>query len=42
MADGSSALWFGAPNFRVLSIVDDGYELTVEVESTLTVVGCAL
>ena len=41
MADGSSALWFGAPNFRVLSITDDGHELTVEVESTLTVVGCA-
>lgn len=40
MADGSSALWFGAPNFRVLSVVDDGHELTVEVESTLTVVGC--
>ncbi len=40
MADGSSALWFGAPNFRVLSMVDDGHELTVEVESTLTVVGC--
>ena len=41
MVDGSSAIWFGAPNFRVLDVVDDGHELTVSVESTVTVAGCA-
>lgn len=39
--DGSSAIWFGAPNFRVLDVVDDGHELTISVESTVTVTGCA-
>ena len=38
--DGSSAIWFGAPNFRVLDVVDDGHELTISVESTVTVTGC--
>lgn len=41
MGDGTSALWFGARNFRVLSVVDDGCELTVAVESTVTVTGCS-
>ena len=41
MGDGSSAFWFGAPDFRVLSVVDDGNELTVALESKSTVVGCA-
>ena len=41
MVDGSSAIWFGAPNFRVLDVVDDGHELTISVESTVTVSGCA-
>lgn len=41
MGDGTSALWFGARNFRVLSVVDDGHELTVAVESTVTVTGCS-
>jgi Transposase and inactivated derivatives len=39
--DGSSAIWFGAPNFRVLDVVDDGHEVTISLESTLTVTGCA-
>ena len=40
MVDGSSAVWFGAPNFRVLDVVDDGFEVTISVESTVTTVGC--
>ncbi len=39
--DGSSAIWFGAPNFEVLDVTDDGDELVVAVESTATVVGCS-
>ena len=39
--DGSSAIWFGAPNFEVLDVVDDGHELVVAIESTMTVVGCS-
>lgn len=39
--DGSSAIWFGAPNFRVLDVADDGVELTIAIESTATVVGCS-
>ena len=38
--DGSSAVWFGAPNFVVLDVADDGVELTIWVESTVTVTGC--
>lgn len=41
MVDGSCAVWFGAPNFCVLDVVDDGRELTIAVESTVTVTGCA-
>lgn len=41
MFDGSSAVWFGAPNFVVLDVVDDGRELTIAIESTVTVTGCA-
>ena len=41
MVDGSSAVWFGAPNFRVLDVVDDGHEVTISLESTVTVTGCA-
>jgi transposase len=40
VVDGSSAVWFGAANFRVLGVVDDGFEVTVSVESTVTFVGC--
>ena len=40
MVDGSSALWFGAPNFRVLDVVDAGHEVTISLESPLTLVGC--
>ena len=40
MVDGSSAVWFGAPNFVVLDVADDGVELVVAVESTVTVTGC--
>ena len=40
MVDGSSAVWFGAPNFRVLEVIDNGHEVTISVESTLTVTGC--
>ena len=39
--NGSSAVWFGAPNFRVLDVVDDGHEVTLSVESTVTVTGCS-
>jgi hypothetical protein len=38
--DGSSAIWFGAPNFEVFAVTGDGLELVVAVESTATVVGC--
>lgn len=38
--NGSSAVWFGAPNFRVLDVVDDGHEVTLSVESTVAVTGC--
>ncbi len=41
MFDGSSAVWFGAPNFVVLDVVDDGGELTIAIESTVMVTGCA-
>lgn len=41
MVDGISAVWFGAPNFVVLDVVDDGREVTIAVESTVTVTGCA-
>lgn len=40
MVAGSSAIWFGAPNFKVLDVADDGHELTISVESTVTVTGC--
>ena len=40
MVDGSSAVWFGAPNFVVLDVADDGVELTIWVESAVTVTGC--
>lgn len=39
--NGSSAVWFGAPNFRVLDVIDDGFEVTIALESTATVIGCA-
>lgn len=39
--DGSCAVWFGAPNFRVLDVIDDGHEVTISVESTVTVTGCS-
>ncbi len=39
--NGSSAVWFGAPNFRVLDVVDDGHEVTISVESTITMTGCS-
>lgn len=39
--DGSCAVWFGAPNFRVLDVVDDGFEVTIAVKSTVTVTGCS-
>ena len=32
---------FGAAGFEVLAVHDDRWELTVEVETTATVVGCA-
>jgi len=41
VGDGSSALWFGAPNFEVLGVIDDGRELVVAIESMVTVVGCS-
>jgi transposase len=41
VVDGSSAVWFGAGNFRVLDVVDDGNELTISLESAVTVTGCA-
>lgn len=42
MAEGSSgAVWFGAPGFEVLDVVDTGGELVVEVQTTATVVGCS-
>ena len=41
MVDGSSAVWFGAANFVVLEVADDGVELTISIESTVTVAGCA-
>jgi transposase len=34
-------VWFGAPNLRVLDVVDDGHEVTICLESTVTVMGCA-
>lgn len=41
MGDGSAgAVWFGAPGFKVLRVLDSEFELVVEVESTATVVGC--
>jgi transposase len=41
VVDGSSAVWFGAPNFEVLAVADDGVELIISIESTTTVTGCA-
>lgn len=42
MAEGScGAVWFGAPGFEVLGVVDAGGELVVEVQTTATVVGCS-
>ena len=42
MAEGSSgAVWFGAPGFEVLGVVDAGGELVVEVQTTATMVGCS-
>ena len=41
MVDGSSAVWFGAANFEVLNVTDDGVELIISVQSTMTVTGCA-
>ncbi len=41
MFDGSSAVWFGAANFVVLDVADDGVELTIAVVSTVVVTGCA-
>jgi transposase len=40
VVDGSSAVWFGAANFRVLDVVDDGHEVTISLESTVTMTGC--
>ena len=34
MGDGSgTALWFGAPEYEALAVVDDGVEQTVEVQT---------
>jgi transposase len=33
-------LWFGAPEFEVLAVFDDGVELTVEVQTVAAPVGC--
>lgn len=41
MVDGSSAVWFGAPNFEVLEVADDGVDLIISIESTVMVTGCA-
>lgn len=40
MAEGI-ALWFSAPGFELLDVVDDGVELVVEVQTTTAVVGCS-
>lgn len=40
MAEGSGVVWFGASGLEVLGVVDDGVEVTVEVETTASVVGC--
>jgi len=40
VVEGSGAIWFGACGFDVLSVVDDGVELVVEIESTPVTVGC--
>ncbi|MDQ6798360.1 MAG: ISL3 family transposase [Actinomycetota bacterium] len=40
MVDGT-AVWFGTAGFEVLAVVDDGVELTLEVETTSAVVGCS-
>lgn len=40
MAEGSGVVWFGAPGLEVLRVSDDGVEVTVEVQTTATVVGC--
>ena len=42
MGDGSgTALWFGASEFEVLAVRDDGAELTVEVQTPAGPVGCS-
>jgi hypothetical protein len=41
VVDGSSAFWFGAANFEVLDVADDGVELIISIQSTTTVMGCA-
>ena len=41
VVDGSSAVCFGAPNFRVLDLVDDGHEVTISLESAVTMTGCS-
>ena len=40
MADGSSALWFGAPGFEVLDVALSDGELVVAVETAPAPVGC--
>jgi transposase len=41
VGDGSgTALWFGAPEFEVLAVVDDGVELTIEVQTVAAPAGC--
>ena len=40
MADGSGVVWFGASGLEVLGHHDDGVEVTIEVQTTATVVGC--
>ena len=39
MVDGT-ALWFGAAEFEVLGVVDDGGELVVEVQTMAQLTGC--
>jgi transposase len=34
-------VWLGAPKFIVLDVVDDGVELMISIETTLTFVGCS-
>lgn len=41
VGDGNRSVWFGAPGFEILSVVDGSVTVTIEVETTAALMVCA-